>query len=75
VHLLDRDFALNIADVVWNTSRNLRDCVRIGELARSVEDVNFIADMFLKYEINQRYVYIFVLEAFGGAEILIPGCY
>lgn len=33
VHLLDEDFAPIIADAVWNTSRNLRDCVRIGKLA------------------------------------------
>jgi MoxR-like ATPase len=48
LHLLDKDFARIIGDAVLNTSRNLRDCVRIGKLARSVEDVNFIADMFLK---------------------------
>jgi hypothetical protein len=31
-----------VADAVWNTSRNLRDCVIIGKLARSEEDVNFL---------------------------------
>jgi Holliday junction DNA helicase RuvB len=34
-----------IADAVWFTSRNLRDCVRIGKLARSEEDVNFLVSM------------------------------
>jgi hypothetical protein len=48
LRLLDKDFARIIAIAVWNTSRHLRDCVRIAKLARSDEDVNFIADMFLK---------------------------
>jgi holliday junction DNA helicase RuvB len=47
VHLLDKDIARIIADAVWNTSRNLRDCVRIGKLARSIEDVNFLVQKFL----------------------------
>ena len=47
VHLLDKDFARIIADAVWNTSRNLRDCVRIGKLVRSDEDVNFLVEKFL----------------------------
>ena len=47
VHLLDKDFARIIADAVWNTSKNLRDCVSIGKLARSEEDVNFLIDKFL----------------------------
>ncbi len=32
VHLLDNDFARFIADAVWDTSRNLRDCVSVGKL-------------------------------------------
>jgi hypothetical protein len=36
-----------IADAVWNTSRNLRDCVRIGKLETSKEDVNFLVEKFL----------------------------
>jgi holliday junction DNA helicase RuvB len=46
-HLLDNDFARIIADAIWNTSRDLRDCVRIGKLARSEEDVNFLLEKFL----------------------------
>ena len=42
LRLLDEDFARNIAEGVWNTSKNLRDCVRIGKLARSEEDVIFL---------------------------------
>lgn len=53
VHLLDRDFARNIADVVWNTSRNLRDCVRIGKLAKSEQDVNFLAEKFLRHDLRE----------------------
>jgi holliday junction DNA helicase RuvB len=47
VHLLDKNFAQIIADAVWNESRNLRDCARIGKLARSKVDVNFLVDEFL----------------------------
>ena len=47
VHLLGKDFGRIIADAVWNTSGNLRDCVRIGKLARSDEDVNFLVEKFL----------------------------
>ena len=36
-----QEIARIIADAVWNTSRNLRDCVRIGKLARSEDDVKF----------------------------------
>ena len=36
-----------IANAVWNKSRDIRDCVRIGKLARSVEDVGFVVDTFL----------------------------
>jgi Holliday junction DNA helicase RuvB len=34
-----------IVGAVWNTSKNIRDCVRIGKLARSEEDVNFLINM------------------------------
>jgi len=37
----EREIARLVTDAVWNTSRNLRDRVRIGKLARSHEDVNF----------------------------------
>jgi len=41
------EFAPTIADMVWKTSRNIRDCVRIGKLARSEEDLNFLVDKFI----------------------------
>ena len=49
VHLLDKDFARIIADVIWNTSTNLRDSVRIGKLTRSGEDVIFLIEKFLRH--------------------------
>jgi MoxR-like ATPase len=48
--LHQRKIAPPIADAVWVTSRNLRDCVRIGKLARSEEDVRFLLDNFLRIE-------------------------
>ena len=48
VHLLHKDIPRIVADAVWNTSRNLRDCVRIGKLARS-EDVNFLIEKFVHH--------------------------
>jgi MoxR-like ATPase len=49
LHLLDNDIARIIAKAIWNTSRKLSDCVRIGKLARSVEDVNFIIEKFIHH--------------------------
>jgi len=40
-------FAPTIADAVWNTSKNIRDCIRIGKLAKSYEDAKFLIDKFL----------------------------
>jgi Holliday junction DNA helicase RuvB len=37
--------APKVADSVWNTTKNIRDCVRIGKLARSEEDVDFLINM------------------------------
>ena len=43
---VEQEYARIIADAVWDTSRNLRDCIRIGKLARSEEDVNFLIEKF-----------------------------
>jgi holliday junction DNA helicase RuvB len=43
-HKVDGGVASVIANAVWNKSRDIRDCVRIGKLARSAEDVGFIVD-------------------------------
>ena len=34
-------------NAVWNKSRDIRDCIRISKLAKSVEDVEFVVDTFL----------------------------
>jgi Holliday junction DNA helicase RuvB len=46
--------APTIADAVWSTSKNLRDCVRIGRLARTEEDVNFLVNI-LRTEENREH--------------------
>ena len=40
------DMAGLIAAAVWNKSRDIRDCVRIGAMAKSIDDVRFIIDSF-----------------------------
>jgi Holliday junction DNA helicase RuvB len=46
--------APTIANAVWNTTRNIRDCVRIGRLARTEEDVNFLVNI-LRMEENREH--------------------
>jgi holliday junction DNA helicase RuvB len=48
-HNVDGGLASVIADAVWNNSRDIRDCVKIGKLARSEEDVDFLVNMFQGY--------------------------
>jgi hypothetical protein len=43
------EIAKTVATVIWERSANIRDCVKIGRMAKSIEDVMFIADTFLKY--------------------------
>jgi Holliday junction resolvasome RuvABC ATP-dependent DNA helicase subunit len=45
---VNTDIASIIADAIWNKSQDIRDCVGIGALAKTVEDVKFIVDNFLK---------------------------
>jgi ATP-dependent Lon protease len=42
------DIAESTADAIWNKMKyaNIRDCVKIGRMARSIEDVNFIVGNF-----------------------------
>jgi Holliday junction DNA helicase RuvB len=44
---VEREVASIIANAVWNKSRDIRDCVRIGTLAKSLEDVRFLVETFL----------------------------
>jgi holliday junction DNA helicase RuvB len=49
-HSVDEEIAKVIADAVWNTSsttRNIRDCVRVAKMAKSVEDVKWLVKSFL----------------------------
>lgn len=43
-----------ISDAVWNQMKsfNIRDCVKIGRLARSQEDINYFVKIFRKYGSN-----------------------
>jgi Holliday junction DNA helicase RuvB len=48
---IDSYTATIIADAVWNNTKsaNVRDCLRIGRLARSSEEVTKIVNIFMKY--------------------------
>ena len=50
-HKVKEQIAKATADMVWKKmrSRNIRDCVRIGRMAKSVEDVDFIIDTLRRY--------------------------
>jgi MoxR-like ATPase len=45
------EIAKATVDAVWNKIRsgNIRDCIRIARMTKSLEDVNFIANTYLKY--------------------------
>jgi Holliday junction DNA helicase RuvB len=47
-HKVKEEIAKAAADAVWNkmNTANLRDCVKIGRMAKTIEDVNFIVDTF-----------------------------
>ena len=54
-HKVDEGIAKAAADTIWNRSKNIRDCVKIGRMAKSIEDVKFISDSFLESSlINQQ---------------------
>jgi holliday junction DNA helicase RuvB len=48
-HKVSQDIAKDIADRVWANSRNIRDCVRIGRMAKSVDDIQFLMGTFLNH--------------------------
>jgi hypothetical protein len=58
---LDEITSAKVAEVVWSSlqTRDLRDALAIGKLAKSTEDVEFIAMTLQKYkkenEQNMRY--------------------
>src|SRR2546422_3138306 len=40
-HKVSHDIAKSISNNVWANSRNIRDCVRVGRMAKSVDDIQF----------------------------------
>jgi len=53
-HKVKEEIARETADAVWNRikSADIRDSVRVARMAKSIEDVNFIVDSFLKYKVS-----------------------
>jgi thiazole synthase ThiGH ThiG subunit len=53
-HNVDEEIAKATADAIWNTStaKNIRDCIRVAKMAKSVEDVNWLVNAFLKSNDN-----------------------
>jgi hypothetical protein len=51
-HKVKEEIAEATANAIWDMSANIRDCVKIGRMAKSLEDVIFITDTFLK---NNRF--------------------
>jgi DNA polymerase III delta prime subunit len=47
-HKIDEEIAKATIDVVWNTSKNILDSLRLGRLSRSVEDVKWLANSFFR---------------------------
>ena len=46
-HNVDEEIAKATADAVWNTSRNIRESIRIARISKSVEDVKWLATAFV----------------------------
>ena len=44
---VDEEIANATAEAVWNTSKNIRDSIKIARMAKSVEDVNWLVSAFL----------------------------
>jgi hypothetical protein len=45
-HKVKEEIAEATANAIWHNSANIRDCVKIGRTAKSIEDVMFIVDNF-----------------------------
>jgi Holliday junction DNA helicase RuvB len=48
-HKVSIDIAENISEKVWASSRNIRNCVRVGKMAKSVDDIQFLIGTFLNH--------------------------
>jgi MoxR-like ATPase len=44
---VDEEVAKVTAETVWNTSKNIRESIRIAKIAKTVEDVHWLATTFL----------------------------
>lgn len=44
---VDEEIAKATAEAVWNTSRNIRDSIKIARMAKSIEDVDWLVITFL----------------------------
>jgi thiazole synthase ThiGH ThiG subunit len=47
-HRVDEEIAYATANAVWNTSRDIRDAIKIARMAKSIEDVNWLVTNFLE---------------------------
>jgi replication-associated recombination protein RarA len=48
-HKVKEEIAEATANTIWDKSANVRDCVKIDRMARSLEDVIFIVDNFMMH--------------------------
>jgi Holliday junction DNA helicase RuvB len=48
-HKVSQHIAKDIADKVWTNSRNIRDCLRVGRIAKLADDTQFLVTNFLNY--------------------------
>jgi holliday junction DNA helicase RuvB len=45
-HNVDEEITMAAIVAVWNTSKDIRDCIKIARISRSVEDVNWLVTAF-----------------------------
>jgi MoxR-like ATPase len=48
-HKVSQHIADEIANKVWANSKNIRDCVRVSRMAKSVDDIQFLVGTFLNH--------------------------
>jgi holliday junction DNA helicase RuvB len=53
---IDEEVIKAVTEAVWYTSRNIRDCLRIAGISKSVDDVNWLVTTFLKGNSNCPFV-------------------
>ena len=49
---IDGSVAKVIANAVWNKSRDIRECVRACTMTKSIEDINFLVETFIRVQVN-----------------------